>query len=116
VKFPLTISQQSQHGGSKLAVAEPVKFQSRYSDPNHPANSGSIISLITGGAINPMARKTARRNERRELLGIRKKDPHAGGLIKRMLREVSFVVSAIVRRSANSFSGCAISHGCQSTK
>lgn len=34
---------------------------SRYSDPNHPANSGSLISLLTGGAVNPAARRQARR-------------------------------------------------------
>ena len=28
------------------------KFTSRYADPNHPANSGSLISLVTGGAVN----------------------------------------------------------------
>ncbi|KAF8850677.1 hypothetical protein BDZ45DRAFT_769445 [Acephala macrosclerotiorum] len=28
-------------------------FSSRYADPNHPANSGSTISLVTGGYINP---------------------------------------------------------------
>lgn len=39
---------------------------SRYNDPNHPANSGSLISLITGGAINPAARRQARREAKRE--------------------------------------------------
>ena len=29
------------------------KFVSRYADPNHPANSGSLISLVTGGLVNP---------------------------------------------------------------
>lgn len=29
------------------------KFRSRYADPNHPANSGSLIALVTGGKINP---------------------------------------------------------------
>ena len=43
---------------------------SRYNDPNHPANSGSLISLLTGGAVNPAARREQRRalkQERREL-------------------------------------------------
>jgi len=82
------LSYKHQYGDSKLAVSpEPVKFHSRFSDPNHPANSGSIISLITGGAIDPRGRKMAKRNARREMFGIPKKDPNAGGLIKRMLRE-----------------------------
>ncbi|KIW29631.1 uncharacterized protein PV07_05434 [Cladophialophora immunda] len=28
-------------------------FASRFSDPNHPANSGSPLALLTGGIINP---------------------------------------------------------------
>lgn len=39
---------------------------SRYNDPNHPANSGSLISLITGGAINPAARRQARREAKQD--------------------------------------------------
>lgn len=40
---------------------------SRYNDPNHPANSGSLISLLTGGIINKSSVKDrrARRRERR---------------------------------------------------
>ncbi|KAM0250868.1 hypothetical protein ACHAP5_002088 [Fusarium lateritium] len=29
------------------------EFTSRYADPSHPSNNGSLISLITGGYINP---------------------------------------------------------------
>lgn len=39
---------------SKLAVpgaADPGKFASRFSDPNHPINSGSPLALLTGGKI-----------------------------------------------------------------
>ena len=38
---------------------------SRYNDPNHPSNSGSLISLITGGTINPDTRRQARREAKR---------------------------------------------------
>lgn len=38
---------------SKLTVKEDHKWASRYSDPNHPANSGHLVSLLTGGLINP---------------------------------------------------------------
>lgn len=38
---------------SKLAVKEDHKWASRYSDPNHPANSGHLVSLLTGGRVNP---------------------------------------------------------------
>ncbi|KAI0182245.1 hypothetical protein EV127DRAFT_458256 [Xylaria flabelliformis] len=37
---------------SKLASAgSKEKFHSRYSDPNHPASSGDIIALLTGGNL-----------------------------------------------------------------
>lgn len=39
---------------------------SRYNDPKHPANSGSLIGLLTGGAINPAARQQARREAKQE--------------------------------------------------
>jgi hypothetical protein len=32
-------------------------FASRYSDPNHPASSGSLLGLLTGGVIDPPAIK-----------------------------------------------------------
>ncbi|KAJ9350712.1 hypothetical protein C8Q69DRAFT_439193 [Paecilomyces variotii] len=39
--------------GNTLAQGPKPTFTSRYADPNHPANSGSIVSLLTGGYINP---------------------------------------------------------------
>jgi hypothetical protein len=57
------------HGeGSKLTVpgaTDQQKFASRYSDPNHPANSGSIIALLTGGAIDPRAKILGKRADLR---------------------------------------------------
>lgn len=38
---------------SLLAQTPKHTFRSRYADPNHPAASGNLISLITGGHINP---------------------------------------------------------------
>ncbi|KAI1077981.1 hypothetical protein F5B20DRAFT_249227 [Whalleya microplaca] len=40
--------------------ADKPKFNSRFADPNHAANSGSIVSLATGGYINPQARERRR--------------------------------------------------------
>jgi hypothetical protein len=34
------------------AGAQPT-FTSRYADPNHPASNGNLISLVTGGIVNP---------------------------------------------------------------
>lgn len=40
---------------AKLAIpgATEQKFASRYADPNHPANSGSLMALLTGGTFDP---------------------------------------------------------------
>ena len=54
------------HPGSKLAAPKQEKqFASRFSDPNHPANSGTIVGLLTGGHYDPTARKRGRRAQRR---------------------------------------------------
>ncbi|KAJ9614765.1 hypothetical protein H2204_014463 [Knufia peltigerae] len=58
--------------GTLLAEARPPprkEFASRFSDPNHPVNSGSLISLLTGGHFNPKAEKRARRAQRRAYRG-----------------------------------------------
>jgi hypothetical protein len=56
----------AQNPNSKLAVPPPAKpFASRYSDPNHPANSGTIWGLVTGGRFDPIADKRARKAQRR---------------------------------------------------
>ena len=49
----------SGNPGSTLAAANPAQhnFASRDADPNHPANSGSSTSLLTGGNIDPKARQ-----------------------------------------------------------
>jgi hypothetical protein len=83
-------TQAKQNPDSALAVPD-VKFRSRYSDPNHPANSGSIISLITGGKINPAARKQRNRQIRRQMRaerwgGYRPVRPE-GGYIKKALQQ-----------------------------
>jgi hypothetical protein len=59
-----------ENPNSSLASAPSSQFASRFSDPNHPANSGSIISLVTGGAINPRERKQRRRERRSGLTDV----------------------------------------------
>lgn len=65
------------HGeDSKLAVpgaTDQTKFASRFSDPNHPVNSGSIIALLTGGYVDPKAMVRGRRDG--VLAGVRGKSP-----------------------------------------
>lgn len=51
---------------SKLATPPAEKkFASRFSDPNHPANSGTILGLLTGGKFDPKARRRGERAQRR---------------------------------------------------
>ncbi len=49
----------AENPNSVLASANTQKhvFASRFADPNHPANSGHPIALITGGIINPKAQE-----------------------------------------------------------
>jgi hypothetical protein len=56
------------HPESALAAATPPPskpFASRYADPNHPANSGSISALLTGGHVDLSARKREKRAYRK---------------------------------------------------
>ncbi|KIV82281.1 hypothetical protein PV11_04402 [Exophiala sideris] len=53
---------------SQLAAAAPPpqkQFASRFSDPNHPVNSGSIVSLLTGGHVDPRKGLRAKRAQRK---------------------------------------------------
>ncbi|KAJ2976554.1 hypothetical protein NQ176_g4887 [Zarea fungicola] len=58
----------AQNPDSNLAqLGVKPEFHSRYSDPNHPASSGSLVGLLTGGALSgrlQSARKQARRERR----------------------------------------------------
>lgn len=72
---------ERDHEGSSLAVPAAARsgFSSRFSDPSHPANSGSLVSLVTGGVVNPdalrqelRARKGERRGYKREYKDMRR--------------------------------------------
>ena len=88
----------AENPGSSLAVPTGEKqFASRYSDPNHPANSGSLVSLLTGGAIDLKSRRDRRRgakrvrraNRRGEVITDKTHLRRGGreGVIKRMLKK-----------------------------
>lgn len=55
---------------SMLAQGPKPEFTSRYADPNHPASSGNLISLITGGHINPPSRKDMMMQQRQGFGGF----------------------------------------------
>lgn len=42
----------AENPDSSLSTGTP-QFKSRYADPTHPASSGSLISLVTGGKVDP---------------------------------------------------------------
>ncbi|KIW70034.1 hypothetical protein PV04_02345 [Phialophora macrospora] len=59
-------SYAGEHPDSRLVMPPPEKrFASRFSDPNHPANSGTILGLLTGGHFDPKAKRRGRRAQRR---------------------------------------------------
>ena len=90
---------------SKLAVpgATEQKFASRYSDPNHPANSGTLMALLTGGAVDPKSRRRGRftdiragikgqelSEQERKNMAMGRGAPNSGprGLIRRGVKKV----------------------------
>ncbi|KAJ4414356.1 hypothetical protein N0V82_007964 [Gnomoniopsis sp. IMI 355080] len=101
---------EKEHQGSSLAVPSSSRkeFSSRFSDPNHPANSGSLLSLVTGGTINTgskqekralrqdrRALKREQKNQRRMARGRAPRGPRRGrrqkgqrkGVIKRIMQK-----------------------------
>jgi hypothetical protein len=94
---------EKQHPESKLNLHQERHFASRFSDPNHPANSGSLIALVSGGAIDTtesdrakaqrkarkrqyqdMRRVARGREPRYDTSGMNKRTPKGG--IKGMMR------------------------------
>lgn len=91
-------SYAAENPGSSLAVPSAEKpFASRYSDPTHAANSGSLVSLLTGGMIDTKGRRRQRRGAKRVRRAMRRgqvvtdKTPlrRGGrqGVVKRMLKK-----------------------------
>ncbi|KKK15707.1 hypothetical protein AOCH_007061 [Aspergillus ochraceoroseus] len=64
---------EAEHPGTTLTVPsthrEPMK--SRFNDPNHPANSGSLTALLTGGLVPVPGIETIAAT-RREQFGVRR--------------------------------------------
>ena len=57
-----------------LSVPDNKPFASRYSDPNHPAVTGGLISLVTGGHVDPRRPIKEARKARGPIGRIRKAD------------------------------------------
>ena len=86
----------AENPNSSLAVGPSPGFASRYADPNHAANSGSLISLVTGGALNPKGRRAERRSARKisgaerrgESITAQTGQRRKGGIVRKMLQKV----------------------------
>ncbi len=83
----------AENPDSSLSTGTP-EFRSRYADPTHPASSGSLISLVTGGKVDRrgMRNKSQSRRAERGRVGlirgsigyVRRERP-----VKKMMRQVS---------------------------
>jgi hypothetical protein len=98
---------------SSLANSAPKpSFSSKLADPAHPIHSGSIVSLLSGGHLNPLDRRRDRRAAKRERKNARRiahgrapreprrqrdalgrRVPKRKGVISRVLRQVSIFYS-----------------------
>ena len=61
---------QGETPEASLMVPQEKQFASRYSDPNHPASSGSLISLLTGGNVDLHSRRRQRDQAKRDRRGV----------------------------------------------
>ncbi|KAK7753819.1 hypothetical protein SLS62_004185 [Diatrype stigma] len=78
------VAYEMEHHPSTLNVPSDQRtpFLSRYSDPSHPARSGSLISLLTGGAVNPAARRQERRAAKQERRALKREYKDARRVLK----------------------------------
>ena len=82
---------QAENPGSSLNVPmEKQKCASRYANPNHPASSGSLIGLVTGGKVDLRATRKGR-SPTTPLAYLRQRKP-----IRKMLMEASHRVKTRV--------------------
>jgi hypothetical protein len=69
--------QSKANPDSSLCRGPEPHFSSRFGDPNHAANSGGLISMATGGAVNLSQIREGRRSERSANRREQKDDRHA---------------------------------------
>ena len=83
---------QAENPDSSLNVSISKHFASRYSDPTHPANSGSLASLVTGGKIDRVGyarQRDQRIKEQRGFMGPRGYLREGTAAVRRVARQVS---------------------------
>ena len=78
-----------ENPNSQLSVPDQKPFASRYSDPTHPASSGSLISLVTGGKVDPKGMRQGRRQAKgpRGPVGRLRKATGTDKPIKKLIRQ-----------------------------
>lgn len=92
--------QEAEHPGTSLAISSDnyAPLKSRFNDPNHPANSGSLIALLSGGLI-PVPGADKMLSATKDQIGIKRliggkssQTPQNGGLVggygKRAIKKV----------------------------
>jgi hypothetical protein len=93
----LTIQQAAKHPDTKMVrpIQDQKPLKSRFNDPNHPANSGSLISLVSGGTIAvPGVDKVLGQGRRMAVNLVQGKKPTEGaepidGLGSAMLKKIT---------------------------
>ena len=82
--------QASENPNSSLAADQTeAQFASRYSDPNHPASSGSLVALVTGGAMQGGRARRREPVERRMGRPLGRENREKKGKLRRLLQQVS---------------------------
>ena len=61
---------QGETPEAKLLMPQEKQFAGRYADPNHPASSGSLVSLLTGGHVDPRSMRRQRDQRVKDRLGF----------------------------------------------
>ncbi|THV50418.1 hypothetical protein BGAL_0151g00140 [Botrytis galanthina] len=83
------------HNNPESSLASPLPtFNSRWADPNHPANSGGLKSLLTGIPDDRKSRREDKKDRKKERKGRRRRDSlssdtsRRGGLLSTALGAV----------------------------
>jgi hypothetical protein len=74
----------AENPNSILPEVPMQEFASRYSDPNHPASQGGLISIASGGKVNPVGPVGRMRQKRMSKKGI---DPSTAQTLPQKLKE-----------------------------
>ena len=86
-------AQVAENPNSTLtSQTQETSFVSRYSDPNHPASSGSLVALVTGGAL--VGGRNRREVLRERAGGGRGPRSKERGPLRRLLQQVCWPNSA----------------------